>query len=210
MTTLPEGWLAETPDVGDIRALTTLLRRHEEHGRGSARASEQRVLVEIHDRGGQTRDNRVLRDQDGVLRGWASAHDRVAGRMLLALVVDRRLEDAIADKVAHALLSWAGELVDGDQPEPAGALVGSVIEGDGGAPDGGYVEYIGVLQDARGRGVATSLLKTVIADAAANGRDRVGLEVDADSPTGADGLYASMGWAVDHVTESWHRDVQIG
>ena len=57
-------------------------------------------------------------------------------------------------------------------------------EGSAGAPDGSYVEYIGVLQNARGRGVAKSLLRTVIADAAARGRDRVGLEVDADSPTG--------------------------
>ena len=46
---------------------------------------------------------------------------------------------------------------------------------------------------ARGRGVAKGLLRTVIADAAARGRDRVGLEVDADSPTGADRLYRGDG-----------------
>ena len=33
------------------------------------------------------------------------------------------------------------------------------------------------------------------------GRDRVGLEVDADSPTGADGLYTSMGWVTDYRTQ---------
>ena len=49
----------------------------------------------------------------------------------------------------------------------------------------------------------------MIADAAPNGRDRVGLEVDADSPTGADGLYLSMGWQTKYVTESWHRDVPV-
>jgi hypothetical protein len=37
----------------------------------------------------------------------------------------------------------------------------------------------------------------------------VGLEVDADSPTGADGLYTSMGWGTKYVTESWHRDVPV-
>ena len=51
-----------------------------------------------------------------------------------------------------------------------------------------------MLEAARGRGVAKGLLRTIIADAAARGRDRVGLEVDADSPTGAAGLYTSMGW----------------
>ncbi len=65
-------------------------------------------------------------------------------------------------------------------------------------------------RDARGRGVAKSLLHTVIADAAERGRDRVGLEVDASSPTGADGLYRSMGWETDYVTESWFKDVDFG
>jgi len=62
---------------------------------------------------------------------------------------------------------------------------------------------------ARGRGVAKGLLHTIIADAAARGRDRVGLEVDADSPTGADGLYVAMGWGTKYTTESWHRDVTV-
>jgi ribosomal protein S18 acetylase RimI-like enzyme len=84
-----------------------------------------------------------------------------------------------------------------------------VRQGDGDAPDGSYVEYLGVLPSARGRGVARSLLATVIADAAARGRNRVGLEVDADSPTGADRLYVSMGWRTDYVTRSWHRFVDV-
>ena len=108
---------------------------------------------------------------------------------------------------------WIAEIIDGegadDQPEPAGALVGTVSESDTG-PDGSYVSYLGVLESARGRGVATGLLRTIIADAASRGRDRVGLEVDADSPTGADGLYTAMGWGTKYVTESWHRDVTVG
>ena len=81
---------------------------------------------------------------------------------------------------------WIAELVDPDTgaTEPAGALVGAVHEGEGDLPDGSYVEYIGVLANARGRGVGKSLLATIIADAASRGRDSVGLEVDADSPTG--------------------------
>lgn len=103
---------------------------------------------------------------------------------------------------------WLAELVDGDTPEPAGALVGTVSKSSTG-PDGSYVSYLGVLESARGRGVAKGLLRTIIADAASRGRDRVGLEVDADSPTGAEGLYVSMGWTTKYTTESWHKDIPI-
>ena len=97
---------------------------------------------------------------------------------------------------------WLAE-VDG---EPVGSLVATVSESDDG-PDGSYVAYLGVLDSARGRGVAKGLLHTVIADAAVRGRNRVALEVDADSPTGADGLYTGLGWTTSYVTESWHLDV---
>jgi ribosomal protein S18 acetylase RimI-like enzyme len=103
---------------------------------------------------------------------------------------------------------WLAELTDGEVAQPVGVLVGTVSESSSG-PDGSYVSYLGVLEAARGRGVAKGLLGTIIADAAARGRDRVGLEVDADSPTGAAGLYTSMGWKTKYVTESWHRDVPV-
>ena len=294
--------------------------------------------MEVSAHGYLARENVTLRDPDARIRGWASAHDRAAGRMLLSFVVDHDLADDVADDVASTLLAWGDEAarhigaerglavqqidtgafagdqrqrrwlaragfghvrtwwqmtrptsaVDADgylaakegvqirrvrrqgsgmpdeddlrtvhdilesafadhfnsheetfdefvtrlREDPghrwdcwwiaelvddghagaaraAGALVGSVSEGRAGSPDGSYVEYIGVLQSARGRGVAKSLLNTVIADAAVSGRDRVGLEVDADSPTGADGLYLSMGWTTTYVTESWHRDLPV-
>lgn len=330
---LPDGWSSDGPDERDAAELTGLLRLHEEHGRGWATASADDLLVEVCTRGHPTRENVVLRDPDGAIRGWAGAHDRAAGRMLLEVVVDRQIDDDLADRVAETLLGWAdhaarrvgdgrglesqqidsgafadddrqhrwltragfekvrtwwqmsravtpdeaeldaeagkgvrirpvvrhgsgmpdeddlrtvhdilesafadhfnsheetfdefvsrlredpghrwdhwwiAELTDTDEPQPAGALVAAVAEGASGAPDGSYVEYIGVLQNARGRGVAKSLLRTVVADAAARDRDRVGLEVDADSPTGAEGLYVSMGWTTTYVTESWHKDV---
>lgn len=105
---------------------------------------------------------------------------------------------------------WLAEIPGDDgEPQPVGALVGTVSESSAG-PAGSYVEYLGVLESARGRGVAKGLLRTIIADAAVRGRDRVGLEVDADSPTGAAGLYTGMGWVTSYVTESWHRDVPVG
>jgi GNAT superfamily N-acetyltransferase len=91
--------------------------------------------------------------------------------------------------------------------QPGGVLISSVSPADRQGRFGSYVDYIGVHRRARGRGVAKALLRTVVADTAQRGRHWVGLEVDAASPTGADGLYRSMGWQVDHVTHSWHRDI---
>ncbi len=90
---------------------------------------------------------------------------------------------------------------------PAGAVVSTVLPVDGVGRYGSYVDYIGVHRRARGRGVAKALLYTMIADAARRGRSRVGLEVDADSPTNADALYTSLGWQSRYRTESWHRVV---
>jgi GNAT superfamily N-acetyltransferase len=109
----------------------------------------------------------------------------------------------------HRWDHWWIATVDIDaQPVPAGAVVSSVLPSDASGARGSYVDYIGVHRRARGRGVAKALLHTVIADAARRGRNRVGLEVDADSPTGADALYSSMGWQSKYRTESWHRTVQ--
>lgn len=333
---LPDGWTVAVPDSGDVPELTDLLRRHEHAARGWASASRADVRMEVAPGNPSTRRNVMARDPDGVVRGWGSAHDRAAGRLLLVVVVDPELSEEVADPVADALFGWGqevavevggdrgvavqqldsgafaadrrqhrwltrhgftkartwwqmsrpvtpeeadlpagtragvrirlvelreegapdegdlrtihdvletsfadhfnsheetfdefvsrlredpghrwdhwwiAELVDDERgPVPAGALVGSVSVGTPGSPDGSYVEYIGVLQNARGRGVATSLLRTVIADAAQRHRDRVGLEVDADSPTKAEALYTAMGWRTVYVTESWHRNVRV-
>ena len=337
---LPDGWTAEVPDEAHADELTSLLRSHEEAARGWASSGHDDVLVEVGAKGAIVRENVVLRGPDGVLRGWASAHDRAAGRMLMQVTVDRELDEESADRAARALFEWAdwaarrigrgrgldvqqidsgafaddprqhrwleragyervrtwwqmnrpvrpededlapepdagvvirpvmrqgggmpdeddlrtvhdiletsfadhfnsreetfdefifrlredpghrwdhwwiAELVDGPEPEPAGTLVGTMIEGgvdEQGRPkpDGSYVAYLGVLQSARGRGVAKALLNMIIADAAARGRDRVGLEVDADSPTGANALYEAMGWKTKYVTESWHKHVPV-
>ena len=72
--------------------------------------------------------------------------------------------------------------------EPVGALVATVSESTAG-PDGSYVAYIGVLEAARGRGVAKGLLRTsspTPPPAAATGS---GSRWTPTRPTGADGLY---------------------
>lgn len=103
---------------------------------------------------------------------------------------------------------WIAEV---QQPDgswwPGGGLVADVMPATSTAGEGTYLEYLGVHRTARGRGIAKALLWAAIADAARKGRTRVGLEVDASSPTGADGLYASMGWVTTDRSESWHRTV---
>jgi mycothiol synthase len=103
---------------------------------------------------------------------------------------------------------WLATIETDEGPVPAGALVCTVLGPDASGAEGSYVDYIGVHRRARGRGVAKALLHTVIADASRRARNRVGLEVDADSPTGADGLYTALGWVTDYRTESWHRTLE--
>lgn len=104
---------------------------------------------------------------------------------------------------------WIADIEVEEQWVPGGAVAAAVLPPDASGTEGTYIDYIGVHRLARGRGVAKSLLHAVLADAADRGRNRVSLEVDADSPTGADGLYASMGWVTRYRTESWHRDVLV-
>ena len=330
---LPAGHTAHRPGAADVDDLVRLLRRHEREARGWPGADSEAVASEVAGRGAATHLHEAVRDPEGRLRAWVSAHDRAAGRVLVGVTVDPDLADAQADPLAaygfgraedlgrdvlrrrsmertqldsgafvddlrqqrwlaeagyahvrdwwqmsrpvdpaadtrpptlregvqirrvrrddgvgmpdeedlravHLVLEesfadhfnsyretfeeflgrlredpghrwdhWWLATVDG---EPAGALVASTsrggVDAEGrGLPDSSYVDYIGVHRRARGRGVAKGLLRTVIADAAVRGRRAVGLEVDAHSPTGAEGLYRSMGWQTRYVTQSWHR-----
>ncbi|WP_435200938.1 GNAT family N-acetyltransferase [Janibacter sp. GS2] len=104
---------------------------------------------------------------------------------------------------------WIADIEVEGQWVPGGAVAALVLPEDARGCEGTYIDYIGVHRLARGRGVAKSLLHTVLADTARRGRNRVSLEVDADSPTGADGLYESMGWVTGHRTESWHKDIRL-
>lgn len=104
---------------------------------------------------------------------------------------------------------WLATIDQGGEQVPVGAVVSSVSPPDADGVPGSYIDYIGVHRRARGHGVAKALLHTVIADAAERGRNRVGLEVDADSPTGAEGLYESMGWRTSYKSQSWHQHLDL-
>lgn len=104
---------------------------------------------------------------------------------------------------------WIADIETDEGPALGGGLVSSVLPDDDEGRPGSYIDYIGVHRRARGRGVAKALLFTVIRDALERDRGRVALEVDADSPTGADGLYRSLGWTTSYRTQSWQRDLRI-
>ncbi|BDZ49050.1 putative acetyltransferase, GNAT [Frondihabitans sucicola] len=59
----------------------------------------------------------------------------------------------------------------------------------------GYVGYVGVRRDFRGRRVAQALLTHTMRAYRAEGLEAAVLDVDSESPTGADGLYTSLGFA---------------
>ncbi len=335
LTTLPDGWTATAPGPDDVADLAALAAAFDVAGSGVQTVGAQDVEMEVCGPGAAVRRHVSVRDAERRVRGWASLHDRAAGRVLTAVMVDPDLAADTADAVAAALFGWADEhggalatqrglaitqldagafeadqrqqawlqragyekvrtwwqmvrpvhrdegrpgalpepgdgvvirtVVDDDRPRPsvddlrvvhdvieeafadhfnhheetfdeflarlehdpghswdhwwlaevttedgvvpAGALVGQEIGGAGGTVSGSYVSYLGVLRTARGRGVARSLLHAIIADAASRGRDRVKLEVDATSPTGAHELYTSLDFVTTYTTQSWHRDV---
>jgi GNAT superfamily N-acetyltransferase len=67
----------------------------------------------------------------------------------------------------------------------------------------GWIRSIGVLADARGRGLAGLLLRHAFAAFAARGRDMVGLGVDTSNATGAPELYARNGMTVHYAVDTW-------
>nr|WP_035933460.1 GNAT family N-acetyltransferase [Knoellia aerolata] len=332
---MPDGWVARVPSRDDVVALVALSEAHQRAVKGSGSVDSDTVESNVAGTGSWTRHQAVVADADGRVVGWASIHDRAAGRTLVEVLVDPALDEPHADALATALFAWseeAGRVIaggrdlpgtqldsgayadDGRQrrwlsaagyrhtrswlqmsrpvrpeeaaagalpgpregvrirrvrkhdnglpvaadlqtvhrmleesfadhfnsyresfPEflsrlredpghrwdhwwiaelevegevvPGGALVATILPPDASGAFGSYVDYIGVHRLSRGRGVAKALLHTVIRDAAQRGHSRVGLEVDDDSPTGANGLYVSMGWGTVYRTESWHRDI---
>ncbi|MFP5250915.1 MAG: GNAT family N-acetyltransferase [Actinomycetes bacterium] len=58
----------------------------------------------------------------------------------------------------------------------------------------GYTDLLGVRRAYRGRRVALALLSAGMRSFAADGMEAAVLDVDTASPTGADGLYASLGY----------------
>jgi mycothiol synthase len=83
--------------------------------------------------------------------------------------------------------------------EPAGCVISHEYEiGPDATARDLYISLVGTRRAHRGRGIATALLTRALSDARAAGFETGSLEVDADSPTGALGLYVALGFAVNH------------
>ena len=68
---------------------------------------------------------------------------------------------------------------------------------------GGWVGSLGVLQHARGRGIATALLRHEFARYAADGLEWAGLDVDTDNVTRALGVYERVGMHAYSQIQAW-------
>ncbi|MCI0686356.1 MAG: GNAT family N-acetyltransferase [Sporichthyaceae bacterium] len=97
-------------------------------------------------------------------------------------------------------LCWLVE-IDG---VPAAAQVGTTQMAEDST---GWINYVAVRRDFRGRGLAKLLLRTAFAAFAERGWKHAELAVDAESPTGALRLYESVGMREKHAIDIWRRDL---
>lgn len=86
--------------------------------------------------------------------------------------------------------------------KPVGLCVMDDSHADRGAS---HVRMLGVLKSARGRGIASWLLRSAFAQAAQEGRSAVTLTVDAENSTGATALYEGVGMRAEQVIVLYRR-----
>ncbi|MGT2530250.1 GNAT family N-acetyltransferase [Streptomyces nojiriensis] len=67
----------------------------------------------------------------------------------------------------------------------------------------GWLHYLGVRADLRGRGIGGFLLRHAFAAYAARGRDTLGLGVDTRNETGALAFYEAYGMRPHHAVDTW-------
>jgi mycothiol synthase len=108
-----------------------------------------------------------------------------------------------ADEFDWSLI-WVASLANpaGGPPTPVGALLGR-----NNRETMGWIRDLGVLRAARGRGIATFLLRTAFAEFARRGRDTVGLGVDTGNATGALRLYVGLGMTLHFAADTWETEV---
>lgn len=92
-------------------------------------------------------------------------------------------------------LAWSDD-------RPVGLCVLDDSHADRGAS---HVRMLGVIPEARGRGIASWLLRSAFAQAAREGRRVVTLTVDAENTTGATALYEGVGMRAEQVILLYRR-----
>ena len=71
-----------------------------------------------------------------------------------------------------------------------------------------YIGQVGTRRPWRKRGLASALISASLAAAVADGKTSASLGVDADSPTGAVGVYERLGFEVKHKFVCYRRSVE--
>jgi mycothiol synthase len=72
-----------------------------------------------------------------------------------------------------------------------------------------YIAVVATRRSARKRGIASALLSRALADARSAGFTAASLTVDADSPTGAFGLYQRPGFAIRTISVKQVKDLDV-
>jgi mycothiol synthase len=91
---------------------------------------------------------------------------------------------------------------DGDE------IAGYVLSYDHVSADRSYVGQVGTRRPWRGRGLASAVLSDVLAATGRAGKSFVSLGVDAESPTGAVGVYERVGFEVEYRTVAYRAPVR--
>ncbi|MFD8194865.1 GNAT family N-acetyltransferase [Streptomyces wuyuanensis] len=73
----------------------------------------------------------------------------------------------------------------------------------------GWIGNLGVLREARGRGLGGHLLRHAFGHYAGLGRDRIGLGVDTDNSSGALALYEGHGMTLDFAVDTWESTLPV-
>jgi mycothiol synthase len=109
-------------------------------------------------------------------------------------------ERAQANAGYESSLVWLVE-VDG---QPAAAQIGTAQMA---TENTGWINYVAVRRDYRGRGLAKLLLRSAFAEFARLGWRHAELAVDTENPTGALRLYESVGMRPKHAIDIWRKDL---
>jgi mycothiol synthase len=116
-------------------------------------------------------------------------------------------EDWLAAHEARSTFDWSQLVVlelDG-QPVAASDSNDQFVADE----DCGYVAQLGVVREARGRGLAKYLLRRAFAVNAANGRSGTILHVDTNNTTPALGLYESVGMKPYLIIDAYRATVSV-
>ncbi len=133
---------------------------------------------------------------DGLRDAYEVINDALAGNWDYHTMTFERWLDEETSSPTHDPALWLLALHDG---EPAGALTASIGEGRG------WVDYLGVREAHRSRGVASALLRRCFANFAARGAKAGLVSVDAGNASNATAVYERAGMREVKAWEMWER-----